>query len=238
MSILSAISINQPDDATLYYHYEPVQRGSRACYHWWNEVKKIIRTEQVELPVEIFGNTLVHYAHKSDVFRLRKLLDHGGIYLDCDTICIKPFTPLLKESAVMAYQPSARDPLLEECHYGLGNSTMLSEPNNVFMQSWWNQYTTFRSLGKDDYWDEHSVRIPVKLDKTGLTILNYKSFFYPMICDFIDVLFNSTNLELMSESYSCHLWETVTLAELKLFTPEFIQQHNSNYCQLARRVFN
>jgi hypothetical protein len=243
LAVLSAITINQPDDAILYHHYEP--NG-----HWWAEVKKIIKTEKVDLPTQIFGNQLVHHAHKSDVFRLRKLIEQGGIYLDCDTLCIKPFKPLLQESAVMAYQ----SPSCYGFNYGLCNATMLAEANNIFMKSWLNRFIAFRSKGQDEHWDEFSVKIPLQLmtgtfyshdrditpellDKYKLKILDYKAFFHPRSFE-MDMLFSTTNVEIMNDSYSCHLWESYTSLFLReVVTPEYVSKGNSVYSQLARRVY-
>jgi len=62
---------------------------------WWERAKKFVTPIEVSVPRKIYGNKLYHYAHKADVLRILILLKFGGIYLDIDTVWIKPFKPLL-----------------------------------------------------------------------------------------------------------------------------------------------
>ena len=49
-----------------------------------SETKFITNLVYVSPPEEIFNNKLNHFAHKADIVRLQKLIEHGGIYLDID----------------------------------------------------------------------------------------------------------------------------------------------------------
>lgn len=79
---------------TAYYKYE-------SDGVWWERAKEFVELVQVSVPRQIFGNKLYTCAHKADVLRLIILFKYGGIYLDIDTICIKPFAPLLKYDLVL-----------------------------------------------------------------------------------------------------------------------------------------
>ena len=46
---------------------------------------------------EIFNNKLTRYAHKADIIRLQKLLEHGGIYLDIDVLTNKSFDERIED---------------------------------------------------------------------------------------------------------------------------------------------
>ena len=94
IAIRSAFEVNKPVEIFLYYKYEP--EGV-----WWEKAKKFAVTEKVEPPETIKGKTLNHYAHKSDVMRLQILKEKGGIYLDMDTVCKKPFDILLDNKFVI-----------------------------------------------------------------------------------------------------------------------------------------
>lgn len=37
----------------------------------------------------IYGNEVVHFAHKADVLRLEALRDYGGVYLDTDVLVVR-----------------------------------------------------------------------------------------------------------------------------------------------------
>jgi hypothetical protein len=77
-----------------HYHYEP-------SGFWWETIKPKLTLHQVSIPESIFGNPIHHFAHKADVIRLEVLLEYGGIYLDLDTICVRPLAPLYGKSQFM-----------------------------------------------------------------------------------------------------------------------------------------
>src|SRR6516165_46657 len=92
--IKSALGHIKPEQATLYFEYSP--NGP-----FWERTQKIINCERIRAPREIFGKHLAHYAHRADVFRLEKLLEVGGIYLDCDVLVHRDFDDLLQRSSVV-----------------------------------------------------------------------------------------------------------------------------------------
>ena len=123
---------------------------------WWDKSKGMIELVRVEPPIEIFGRPLRHPAHQADVFRLKVLIATGGIYLDIDTICRRSFDELLDFDCVMGHQS-------KDGTYGFCNAVMLAQPGSQFLRAWLETYSSFRSSGRDEYWDEHSVRIPLEI---------------------------------------------------------------------------
>jgi len=81
-------------------------------------------------PTEVFGRPLRHFAHRADVLRLLALRRQGGIYLDMDTLCLKPFSDLLEYPCVRG-RP------------GLCNAVILSEPGGRFISAWLASYRQF-----------------------------------------------------------------------------------------------
>ena len=193
----AAIHIN-PD--VIYFWYNHIPFGE-----YWEKTKLLVQLRAVDPPEFIFGNPIHHYAHKSDVVRLSVLRDYGGIYLDIDTICVKSFKPLMKHNFVIAKQDKLR-----YC-----NAVMLSRPNNRFVVGWYNSYKSFRSKGKDNYWDEHSCLLPRKLihefPKSDVTVLKQEAFFPIAFSKYTDI-FTSKRSILNSITkkgvYCVHLWET------------------------------
>src|SRR6185436_7511775 len=110
-----------------------------------------VSAEKIEAPTAIFGNPLRHPAHRADVVRLEKLLEHGGIYLDCDMLVRKSFDDLLGHSVVLARQSPIEN-------FGVPNAAILAEPNAPFLRRWYESYETFRGDG-NRHWDEHSVLV-------------------------------------------------------------------------------
>ena len=152
LAIKSALLINNPTKIYFHYKYEPFG-------YYWEKIKEFLTLEYVEPPAEIYGNQLVHYAHQSDVIRLQKLQKYGGIYLDIDTICLKSFEELRKYELVLGVQSNQNDTEI----YGICNAVMMCKPEHKFIIEWIDTYTTFRSKGRDSYWDEHSVLMLIKL---------------------------------------------------------------------------
>ena len=150
IAIKSAYEINKPDQINFYFRYQPTG-------DLWEQAKQYLHLVPVVPPTDIFGNPLCHPAHQADVLRLLILIQYGGIDLDLDTICIKPFDDLLHHKFVIGQQGTGYH--LE----GLSNAVMLSEKNSRFASVWLSNYKTFRSKGKDEYWDEHSILVPLKL---------------------------------------------------------------------------
>ncbi len=224
LAIKSAYELNRPE--RIYFHYQHECTGP-----WWEKAAEMLTLNRVEPPREIFGRKLIHFAHRSDVLRLQLLLQYGGIYMDIDTLCVRPFTPLLKHSCVMAWQGSR----------GLCNAVILSEPGNVFLRTWLDTYRSFRSTGKDQFWDEHSVLVPGRLARQPsmrphVTLLSHRAFFFPL-SDEMDKLFESTDPTGFEESYCIHYCESVTRARwLSRITPENAAQGDTNFSRFVRRV--
>jgi mannosyltransferase OCH1-like enzyme/GT2 family glycosyltransferase len=232
LAVASAFKVNKPDKIYFYYYYEPYG-------YWWEKTKEIVTLERIEPPTEIYGNELYHYAHKADIIRLQKLIEYGGIYLDIDTICLNSFDNLLDYDFVMGTQTN----LGETETYGLCNAVMLSKPNSVFANKWLESYSTFKSKGRDEYWDEHSVIIPLELSREYskyIKILNSKSFFYPLWYDINTILFDEKiSIEeykkIIKNNYCIHLWDTYSHSYLKTLTEEKILNQNTLYNIFARK---
>lgn len=230
LAVKSAYLTNKPDKIYLYYCYEPKQNI------WWEKTKEFAELEQIDPPLEIYGNKLLHVAHKADVVRLRQLIDRGGIYLDMDTICIRPFHSLRSYEFVMGEE--RRKNHLK----GLCNAVMLSSKEALFPQLWLETYKTFRSKGHDPFWAEHSVYIPHKLSQKipekEIHIEPHTSFFHPY-CDkegLEDLFIRNKAFE---KAYCYHLWESFSYhRHLKKITVEYIKRVDTTYNLIAREFLD
>lgn len=224
LAIKSAYELNRPERIYLHYHHECSGR-------WWEKALKLLTLNKINPPTHVFDRPVVHYAHQSDVIRLQMLREHGGIYMDIDTLCMRPFTELLAQQCVMA----------PESYRGLCNAVILSEPQGVFLTAWLERYRTFRSQGHDQWWSEHSVHIPFRMARQPdlqphITLLPQGAFFFPR-WEEIDCLFVSANEALFRSSYCVHYWENITRQEwLGKIEPEDIWRQDSNFTRFARRV--
>jgi hypothetical protein len=230
LAIKSAFEVNKPEKIYFHYVYSPAGE-------WWERAKQYLTLTKMEPVESIFGNQLHHFAHQADVARLTILIEKGGIYLDMDTICVKPFHPLRKYPFVIGRQGYGKT------LFGLCNAVMMAEKNAVFLTEWLHQYKTFRSNGFDDYWDEHSVVVPYLLShapalRSSFHVESYKSFHYPLHDqEGLTRMFEETHV--FKGAYCHHLWESISYhSYLKLLTVDSIFKHESTYNNIAKRFLN
>jgi Glycosyltransferase sugar-binding region containing DXD motif len=247
LSVRSAIELNKPEKALFHYQYEP--EGE-----WWQKAKPLLVLNKVTAPDSFMGQPLYHVAHKADVIRLQALKETGGIYLDLDTISVKSLIGLLNNSFVIGqelkptYIPKNwRQRIKYKLGWikenstnatGLCNAVLLSENNSDFVNLWLEEYKTFRSKGRDKYWNEHSVLVPEKLASAHpgkLTQLSPYAFHYP--------LYDKAGLHSMfeeatefPEAYLHHLWESFSWDQyLSKLTVEGIKNNTTSYNLVARK---
>jgi hypothetical protein len=246
LAIQSAIEVNTPDRVYFHYQYEPA--GS-----WWEKIKPLLTLNKVSTPESIFGHPLHHFAHKADVLRLEVLLRHGGVYMDLDTISVRPLAELYKGRGFLiggqlSHEPfslrmkrslrsGSLTPLLSG-KTGLCNAVMAASPGNPFLKIWYESYRYFRSRGRDEYWHEHSVIVPRQLASTyrGLvTVASPYRFHYPIYTErgLKDLFEHSREFP---DAYVHHLWETLSWDRyLQHLTPEDICTRDTTYNLIARR---
>lgn len=90
LTFSSALHFLSPQ--TIYIHYVHPPKG-----WWWDQWQvKVLehRTTQLVMVKErdvtsIYGNRVMHFAHKADVLRLEALKYYGGIYLDTDVLVLR-----------------------------------------------------------------------------------------------------------------------------------------------------
>ena len=246
LSVKSAIELNKPVSAVFHYQFEP--EGE-----WWEKTKSLITLNKIVSPDSFMGQPLYHVAHKADVVRLQALKETGGIYLDLDTISVKPLIDLLNHSFAIGQELKPKyfpKNWRQRIKYKLGlikdnsvnttglcNAVLLSEKNSEFVNLWLNEYKTFRSKGRDKYWNEHSVLVPEKLAATHpdkITQLGPYAFHYP--------LYDAAGLRKMfeevtefPEAYLHHLWESFSWEYLSKLTAEKISTENTTYNLIARK---
>lgn len=247
LSVKSAVELNKPQTAFFHYQFEP--EGE-----WWQKAKQLLTLNKVTAPESFMGRPLFHVAHKADVVRLQALKETGGIYLDLDTISVKPLSDLLLHSFVIgqelkpAYVPKNWRQSIKyklgwikksnEASTGLCNAVLLSEKNSDFVNLWLNEYKSFRSEGRDKYWNEHSVLVPQGLAEKypqHIIQLSPYAFHYP--------LYNETGLKSMfeevnefPEAYLHHLWESFSWDKyLSKLSVEEIMNQDSTYNLIARK---
>uniref|UniRef100_A0A6C0BM33 Uncharacterized protein n=1 Tax=viral metagenome TaxID=1070528 RepID=A0A6C0BM33_9ZZZZ len=220
IAIMSAYHLNKPDH--IYFHYRYMPYGPL-----WDKVKPYLTLVETDPPTHVFDRQVKRYAHQADIVRLNVLNHTGGIYLDMDTICLRPVIPYLKYDFVMGIQGE---------NYGLCNAVIMAKPETKFGQEWYQSYQSF-----SQNWDLHSVRIPLAISKQyPITIAPNDAFFYPLWDPFPELVLSETiNYDcchrVFQNSYCMHLWETWCGRDLQKTTLETLWTHKSFYHLLARK---
>src|SRR4029077_6677138 len=200
---------------------------------WWEVSRPMVTVQRLRAPREIFGHPLIHDAHRADIVRLEKLLSAGGIYLDADVFVHRSFDSLLKQAMVLGEER------VDETVIGLCNAVILAEAQAPFLKRWYSEYRSFRSKGRDSYWDEHSVRIPYQLSRKfadEITILPHSAFFWPTFnAKGLAKMFESSEPVDVSTAYATHLWESFSWEQyLEHLTPGRVRSVPTNFHHWAR----
>jgi Glycosyltransferase sugar-binding region containing DXD motif len=185
---------------------------------------------------EIFGNPVTGQAHVSDIVRVSALLKYGGIYMDIDSISLRPFTNKMWDppsGLAMGYENQ------EFNHIEVG--VIIARKGCTFLSRWLDTYVSFN----DSMWADHTVLMVGKL------ALNYskeidvypENYFYKPTWRYagLDSLWknydmNYTNLDNFSDAYAPHFWGTFARDSgfIERMTPYTIMSENNGLNQLLR----
>jgi hypothetical protein len=200
-----------------YYNREPAG-------YWWEKAKPLLNLVPIDPPSAIFGNPLRHPAHMADVLRLDILMERGGVYLDLDVVCLRPFAPLMRFDTVLG----------EEHGVGLCNAVILARPGARFLMRWREAYRSFD--GRE--WNMHSVKVPYLLAKQApdeVHVVDYRKFFWPMYWpEHMRAFFQEPASEFCTESFCVHLWESFASEYLEKLTVGSLIEGRSEFCELVR----
>lgn len=230
MAIKSALHFNPGWQAYYYTMHEPSGEN-------WDRIKDQVTVITLD-DFDYYGNArLYHYAHKADIIRMLVLKKSGGAYLDIDTLTRRSYEDLRHHDFVMGVQAAGSD-----SSSGLANAVMLGKPEAPFINRWLEEYDYFRSKGRDDLWDYHSVKLPVSLSAAHpreITILDYRAFFFPLWTSIERALFSETSAmfrEDFEPAYCFHLWNGAVGDWLEKIDDAYVQQSGSIYASIARAV--
>jgi len=215
--VRSAVEKIKPDKASFYLQNEP-------SGPWWDLTKPLVDIVEIRAPDVIFGRPVNHYAHKADVVRLERLIQHGGIYLDADVLVHESFDSLLDHSVVMGL----------EGEDGLCNAVMLAEQGAPFILEWYESYRSF----DEAEWSRHSVILPFQLANSyGSEVhrLPQTAFFWPTWRGKdIYLMYGAKMKPEVRGDFANHLWEQRARDYLGGLTPGHVRKVDSAFHAWAR----
>jgi hypothetical protein len=219
LSVYSCSVINSPDRILFHYHHEP--KGK-----WWEETKKLpgFELHRIEIPRFLGPHVISRTAHKADVVRMRALYEHGGVYLDMDTICVREWGHLLQHNTVLAKEKSCSG-----IQDGICNAIMMTAPRSPFFEEWIAHYPRFFA---PQGWREASIILPLLLAEEhpeNLTLQEPSVFFEPSWNE-TDKIFeeNEENEEIPESLIALHLWESYSQKYLDTIHDWTWAEKNSN----------
>jgi hypothetical protein len=225
VAVLSAFVINEPQAIVLHHHFE-------IYGPWFDALLRdvpMLRLERVELPIRIGAKPIWKTAHRADAVRMDVLRRQGGVYMDMDTISVRPYRGLLNEDMVMGTQEAG----------ALCNAVMLSAPQSLFIRIWASRYEEAFVPGG---WGEASIRLPYLLSveyPSLIRVMGQRVFFWPSY-DAVGAIFQDKCREVPQELIALHLWETFSAPFSKDILSWSWASENSNtmYGQLLQAVWD
>ncbi|OSJ09954.1 hypothetical protein BST63_07715 [Bradyrhizobium canariense] len=224
VAVRSAIEKIKPEEVFFHHHYKPESPSFR-------DVEGLLSMNKIVIPHEFKGRKLNHFAHKADITRMSILKEMGGIYLDLDTITVKPFDDMLDSSFSIGLQIGHKVD-------GLCNAVMLAAPNDGFLVDWLNSYERF----SDKTWDQFSVQLPYVMWRSGFWTINvqpHDRFHWPSWDDQSMKLMFEENHS-FDNAVCHHLWESYSYKKYFVHSDEaglsdWIRNGRSTYSRLASR---
>lgn len=220
LSVRSVAEIQKPEKIYLHCDHEEPNNPN------WLSVLPYVELCHVEPPEKIAGQA-IHYAqYKSDIVRLEILLKHGGVYLDCDFILLKPFHDLMNQPLTMIYDGPKKE--------SVSNGVIFSIPEQTFLADWLAKIPDAINKG---IWANHAVNTPKELLGSGtydVRLLPSKSF---IPFDFSKMyLFDTPPPEIdLSQSYAVHVWETYWRDYVGHISKEWASQNDTHFSRIVSR---
>ena len=163
----------------------------------------------------------------SNIDRVKILHDHGGIYLDLDSVVIRPMGALRRHECVLGLESPDK----------VCSSVILGSKNSTFLKMWLNSYL-------DDYrvgvWAYNSGTVPFKLAMRfpELVHLEATSIQRPNYMELKQVYAGHFNWR---EKYTLHLnhrlYRGGPYYQGMEMTPSSIRYLNSSYGEIARWIY-
>jgi hypothetical protein len=244
LCIESCYAINRPERIYFYYHHQPWGR-------YWELARR--RVTPVWVPLDPLvanfqypdrGVARYRYAHHADFVRLERLLEHGGVYADLDTIFVNPFlSELWDQLFVLGKEGDVVPAPGEAPHPSLCNAVIMAEPGAEFGRLWLRQMRQ----RFDGSWSGHSTLLPELLRRQypGLIHVEPRNSFYKHHCtpEGIATLLERLDPE-FGDVVSLHLWSHLWWSRRRRdfssfhagrLTERYIAQRDTTYNVVARR---
>ena len=234
VAIKSARIINK---CVILIHYDVMPEGK------WTTLLKMDDTIKwicvPNKPTHIGVKEIKKIEHVVDIYRLLLLYEFGGIYLDLDTICVRPWELLLENKFVGGIESK------NDINVGMCNAIMMSEARHPFLKKWLDFY---EHVFDPDSWAEASVYLPLMILETNnfleedkIKICVPEVFFKPDWSECEKIWTDETSC-IPESLITLHLWnkQDITIIHMNDIVQDFnwvFENQHTLYSKLVINVF-
>lgn len=218
LAVLAAARHHPKDKILMWCNEEP-----KSNPNWWR-VKDLFEIRHIDPPSEIEGVKLEHVQYKADVLRLQILQKLGGMYLDTDSLLLKPLTALAGPSIVLA----------QESPDSIAMSPIIAPPGDPFVAEWLKRIPT--ALSKE-IWAHHAVNLPVEISKILPCDIRPQAEFFPFDLRH-NYLFDygraDEHAERLGDPYALHVYETYWRGYIDEVDEGYMRTQDTLFARLFR----
>jgi len=144
------------------------------------------------------------YTTLSDIIRYEKLYEYGGIYIDADSICNKPFDDLLDNQLFVAYENEIKRPNL------IANGIIGSVPNHTVIKMCVDKIhllKTRKILNKPSFITTGPQLLTNCINQYGISNIKILPSWYFFPVHYTGYVINQ-NINPLKDSYTNQLWHS------------------------------
>lgn len=225
LTVKAASQVQKPEAIFMYYNIDHPDNPH------WQAIKELVTMVYMEPPTHFDGVSLDGWPqYQADVVRLQKLYEHGGIYLDTDSVMLKPFGDLLKEETVLSGSIAGLTPKTKEGPDFLSAGVILAKRKSRFIELWLEKMAEGLSKG---IWSWHAVNLPAEIAKEFPDVLTVLPNDHFTAFDFLDDwVWNADgvndNFVKVKNSCVAHLWDSFWPDRIAKITPDYLK--NTDNC--------
>ena len=216
MLAVRAAAKHHGDEIWMWCNEEPKNNPN------WLGMRHLVTLKKVEPPTEIGGVELGPIQYKADVLRLQILQEHGGIYLDTDSLCLRSLEPLVGPEFVLA----------RESNDSYAMSPIIAQPNADFIKVWLERMPEAIKMGT---WASHAVNLPVEIAKYHKCDVRPLEEFFPFDLRhnylFDDGLADE-HAKRMGNPYALHVYETYWAGYLEGINETYMRHRDTLFARL------
>ena len=233
LAVKRAAEIQKPDTFFFYYNQD-IKNNPH-----WDAIKPFVTMIKIDLLDSYQGVPLTDWPqYQADLVRLQKLHEHGGIYLDTDSIMLKPFGDLMKCEAVISADIEGVTGADENGVQTVNAGVLLSRPRSAFIGAWLDEFAEGLRKGLDS-WAWQVVNLPIEITKKNLDkvlVLPMKKFlpfgfyeYWVLETDNVDV-----NMERLKDCYAIHMWDSMWMDRLKEINAAYIETVDNPFTRVVK----